>query len=433
MPRELLITFYSIAIVILLFLSFFFSSADMAYSAVSISRLEEEKQTKSTKRAIKLAKNYDNTIANILFGNDIVNACLDSVATLFGVNLCFLVLEDGTLASQVSSTWGLVASLIVLFFKITFGEIVPKSIAKVNAYSLSKAYSSIVNVLTYVFYPFTILFSLMGNGISTLFKKNVDDVEIAEDDLHEMIDDIEEKGNVDEDKASMLHDTIKYTHMQANEVMTPRVDIFAIDIDDDIQEIIKQGKLFKHSRIPVYKDTIDNIIGFVHIKSLMVKYLKGERIDLNELLLEPLRVPQSAEINDILRTFKKRKIHFAVVMDEYGGVDGIITMEDILEEIVGEIWDESDRRQVPIVDRRDGSYIIDGNVTLEEFCDLFDIDYDEINTDYMTIGGFIIELLDDKFAKIGDEVVFEGVKIKVIAVDDNDIVEKITAKKIEED
>ena len=433
MSRTISLIVYGVAIVIFLCLSFFFSSADMAYGSVDILRFDVEaknSQKKGILRAKRLASNYDKTIATILFGNDVVNAGLDSVATLFGVNLCYLVLTGNENVSAVSETWGLIASLIVLALKITFGEIVPKSVSKINNFKMSVAYSGIINTLRYAFMPITYPVAFVGAHIAKLFKNSVEEVQIAEDDLHEMVDDIEEQGTVDEDKADMLHDTIKYTHTIAKEIMTPRVDVEAIDINDNIEEIVKEGKVLRHSRIPVYEDTVDNIVGFFRSKTFMTKYLAKEEFGLKDILLTPLRFPQSIEINDILRQFKKTKVHFAVIMDEYGGVDGILTMEDILEEVVGEIWDEKDDPNNPIVERKDGSFIIDGSVTLEDFCDLFAIPFENINTDYLTIGGFVVELLDDNFAKVGDEVDFEGVHIKVIAIDDNGSVFKIIASKI---
>jgi putative hemolysin len=434
MNRPVLIAVYSVVLLIFVCLSFLFSSADMAYGSVDVLRLEKasNEHPKQKKYAIarKLSSEYDKTISTILFMNDTVNAGLDSVASLLGVNLCYLVLtEDAANVSAVAETWGLVASLIVLVLKIAFGEIVPKSVSKIKNYSMSVAYAKLMQVLIYIFTPITYPVSLLGGLLSRLFKKNVPEVSVGEDDLHEMIDDIEEHGQVDEDKADMLHDTIKYTHTEANEIMTPRVDLYALDIDDPIEDVIADPQLFKHSRVPVYQDTIDNIIGFVRTKDLMLKILKHEDIDLHEFLREPLRFPQSAEINDILRAFKKTRKHFALVIDEYGGLDGVITMEDVLEDIVGEIWDEKDRPLNPIVERKDGSYIIDGNVTLEDFCDLFGLDFEKIDTEYLTIGGFIIELLDDKFARVNDEMDFEGVHIKVIAVDDTGTVDRIIAKK----
>lgn len=438
MNREVLLVIYAIVLVIFLCLSFFFSSADMAYGSVDQFRFKSalEKSPEKEKKILRgkeLALHYDRTIATILFCNDMVNAGLDSVATLFGVNLCMLLLSDHPNVLALSDTWGLVASMVVLVMKITFGEIVPKSISKVINLKLSILYSSVIKFLIYLFTPLTFPIAKLADLLARLFSKNVVDVSIAEDDLHEMVDDIENQGSVDEEKASMLHETIKYTRTEAKEVMTPRVDIIAIDKNDDIEEIIKEGKIFRHSRIPVYENTIDNIIGFITVKSLMAKYLNQEEIVLDELLIEPLRFPQSKEINDIMRIFKKKKRHFAIIMDEYGGVDGILTMEDILEEIVGEIWDERDRPNDPIVERKDHSYIIDGTVTVEDFCDLFEIPFEDVNTDYLTVAGFIVELLGDHFAKVNDILTFEGVQIKVIAIDENGAVSRVLCKKIKEE
>lgn len=435
MNREVLLVIYAIVLVIFLCLSFFFSSADMAYGSVDQFRFKSalEKTPEKEKKILRgkeLALHYDRTIATILFCNDMVNAGLDSVATLFGVNLCMLLLSDHPNVLALSDTWGLVASMVVLVMKITFGEIVPKSISKVINLKLSILYSGVIKFLIYLFTPLTFPIAKLADLLARLFSKNVVDVSIAEDDLHEMVDDIENQGSVDEEKASMLHETIKYTRTEAKEVMTPRVDIIAIDKNDDIEEIIKEGKIFRHSRIPVYENTIDNIIGFITVKSLMAKYLNQEEIVLDELLIEPLRFPQSKEINDIMRIFKKKKRHFAIIMDEYGGVDGILTMEDILEEIVGEIWDERDRPNDPIVERKDHSYIIDGTVTVEDFCDLFEIPFEDVNTDYLTVAGFIVELLGDHFAKVNDILTFEGVQIKVIAIDENGAVSRVLCKKI---
>ena len=438
MNREVLLVIYAIVLVIFLCLSFFFSSADMAYGSVDQFRFKSalEKSPEKEKKILRgkeLALHYDRTIATILFCNDMVNAGLDSVATLFGVNLCMLLLSDHPNVLALSDTWGLVASMVVLVLKITFGEIVPKSISKVINLKLSILYSGVIKFLIYLFTPLTFPIAKLADLLARLFSKNVVDVSIAEDDLHEMVDDIENQGSVDEEKASMLHETIKYTRTEAKEVMTPRVDIIAIDKNDDIEEIIKEGKIFRHSRIPVYENTIDNIIGFITVKSLMAKYLNQEEIVLDELLIEPLRFPQSKEINDIMRIFKKKKRHFAIIMDEYGGVDGILTMEDILEEIVGEIWDERDRPNDPIVERKDHSYIIDGTVTVEDFCDLFEISFEDVNTDYLTVAGFIVELLGDHFAKVNDILTFEGVQIKVIAIDENGAVSRVLCKKIKEE
>lgn len=429
-----LIIGYAIALGVLILLSFFFSSSDMAYGSVDVLKLNsdyEKGNKKKLKDAKRLTDGYSRTISTILLLNDTVNAGLDSVSTLLGVTLATTLVGAD---SQTAETWGLVASIICLIVKIVFGEIIAKSFGKIFNYRLSILYSKAILFLSRLTLPITYLVSGFGTLVTKPLVKNIKDIEISEDDLHEMVEGIEKQGMVDQEKATLLHETIRYTHTEAYEVMTPRVDMFAIDVDDDLEQILEDPKTYKFSRVPVYRDTIDNIIGYVKTRKLMVKRIQGKEFRLEDLLETPLRFPRSTEINDILKAFKKNKRHFALVMDEYGGVEGLVTMEDILEEIVGEIWDEKDDPELPYQKRRDGSYIVDGSLTLEDFCDLFDIDYDRMDTEYVTIGGYVVELLDDRFAKVGDTCQFENLDIHVIAVDKNGAVEKllVTPKKEEE-
>ena len=421
-----LVIVYIVALAILICLSFVFSSSDMAYGSVNVSKLEElelEKPGKeSVSRAVKLSKNYNSTISTILLLNYTVNAGLDSVSTLLGVTIATSILG---LDAQSAETWGLVASLICLFFKIGIGEIIAKSFGKIINRKLAVAYSTVLTALSYVLYPITFLVSGMGTLVTKPVIRRFDDVRISEDDLHEMIEDIAEQGVIDEENEQILHETIRYTRTLAYEIMTPRIEVKAIDIDDPIEDIIDDPETYRYSRVPVYKDTIDNIIGYVRTRKLMMNKISGTETNLEDILETPLKYPRSAEINDILNDFKKEKNHFALIMDEYGGVEGILTMEDILEEIVGEIWDEKDSREIPYTRKKDGSYIVDGSLTLEDFCDLFGMDFESIDTEYVTIGGYVIELLDDNFASVGDVADLDGLEIKVIAVDKNDTVEKI--------
>lgn len=429
MNRELIITIYICVLVIFFLLSFFFSSSDMVYGSVDILHLESElkkNNKKSVKYAYQLTRDYDNTISTILFLNDTVNAGIDSVATLLGVNLAYVVLANPT--SAITENWGLVASMIALILKIIFGEITAKSIGKIFNFKFSILYSKIINALNYICLPITFLVANFGKLITYPITHGVTDIEISEDDLHEMVDDIKDQGSVDEEKANLLHDTITYTQTEAYEIMTPRVDIYAIDYDDDIEEVMEDSNLFKYSRVPVYEGTIDNIIGFVKTRALMLAKINNKNINLKEILHEPLRFPRSIEINDVLKEFKKKKQHFALIMDEYGGVEGILTLEDILEELVGEIWDEKDNPDTIYTKRNDGTYIVDGKLNLEDFCELFDLDYDKLDTEYVTIGGFCVELLDDKFAKLNDVIEYKNLEMKVIALDKNGSIDKLLIK-----
>lgn len=429
-----LIIGYSIALVVLFFLSFFFSSSDMAYGSVDVLRLHSKQEKNPSKKgllyACKLTDNYGRTISSILLLNDTVNAGLDAVSTMLGVNLAFLIFSSPEQATLHSETWGLIASMICLVIKIIFGEIIAKSFGKIFNFKLSVLYSRVIRILSYITLPITFVVSSFGDILTKPFLKKVTDVVINEDDLHEMVDDIEERGMVDKEKATLLHETIRYTHTEAYEIMTPRVDILAIDVED-IDEAKNNPEIYEFSRIPVYENTIDNIIGYVKSKNLMIAKIKNVNPELKDILETPIRVPRSMEINDILKMFRTKKKKFALVMDEYGGVEGILTMEDILEEIVGEIWDESDYKERPYHQRKDGSYIVDGSLTLEDFCDLFDLDFDDIDTEYVTIGGFIIELLDDHFANLNDICNYKDLTMKILATDKNGAVDKILVTKKE--
>ena len=439
MNRLALILIYCVVLIILLFLSFIFSSADMSYGSTNLNKLEaiyrKDESKKSNKYAYKLSKNYDKTISTILLLNDTVNAGLDSVSTLVGVNICFLVLGETEVASLNSETWGFIASLICLVIKITFGEIIAKSIGKIYNYKLSSLYSRFLNVLQYIFYPITFFVSGFGALVSYPIRKNVEDIKISDDELHEMVDEIEDNGLVNEEKADILHGAIDYAETEAYEIMTPRVNVYAVEVNEDIDDILKNEETYIYSRIPVYEESIDNILGYVLTKSLVRAKLENNNATLKDLLIKALTFPRSTEINDILIEFKKTHQHFAVILDEYGGVEGVLTMEDILEEIVGEIWDESDDISSPYSKKNDGTYIVDGKMNLEDFCELFDLNYDEIETDYVTIGGFCVELLGDKFASINTVINYKNLTMKVIALDEKHTIEKLLVKvnKVEED
>lgn len=432
--KEFIIILYSIVIIILLFLSFIFSSSDMAFGSVDILKFERDSNKnnkRSFKNAYKLSKNYDSTISTILLLNDTVNAGLDSVSTLLGVNLA-ITLINADPSGNVAETWGLIASLICLVIKITFGEIIAKSIGKIYNFKLTVLYSNMLNFFNYLLLPITFFVSKFSKVITYPVTKFIKDGEVLDDDLHEMIDDIEKQGEVDEEKADLLHGAVTYTTTEAYEIMTPRVELYAFDIDDDINKIINDPKTYRYTRLPVYEGTIDDIIGYVNTRNLIQLKFANKEIDVRSILMKPLKFPRSIEINEILKTFKKEKQHFALILDEYGGLEGIVTMEDILEEIVGDIWDENDDPNALISETSDGSYIIDGKLNLEDFCELFDLNFDDINTEYVSIGGFIIELLGDRFAKIGDLVNYKDIEMKIIAIDENNAIEKIKANKINE-
>ena len=405
--------YYYLIVAILLVFSAFFSASDMIYGVVDKARLEADvnKGNKRAKVALYLRNNYELSISSILFGNNLVNILASSIVTLIGVSI------NGDNGATV-------AALIFTVIIIIVGEFLPKAIGKKFNYSLALAFAYPVRIFTYIFFIFTWPFSKLFKLIARIFKRNVkEDHDISEEVLDEMIDEIEEAGELEKDEAEIVRGAVDLLDIQAYEIMTPRVDVYFIDIDDPLEEILSKEELLDYSRIPIYKDSRDNIIGILSVKLLSKKLLNKEDINIEELMYQPLVIPRSYQVINLLDDFKKEKVHIAIVKDEYGGTEGIITMEDILEEIVGDIFDETDEITEEVVKKSKGQYIVDGMMNIDDFFEL--IDYkEEFETDYSTVGGFIQELKGD-FAKVGDKFKFSHYRIKVLDADE------FTVKKIQ--
>ena len=388
--------YYWVIVAVCCLFSGFFSCADMVYGIVDKDRLEKE-NTKLSLKALRIANDYELSISAILFGNNIVNVLASSLVAFVGM----LLYDDPTL-------WNTISTIVLTVTIIIFCEFLPKVIAKRFPYPLSKGFAwpvTIAKYLLFVFvWPISSLFKLLALPFR---KKAVEEEEIDEDVLTEMVDTMEEEEVLDEGEAELVRSAISFNDIEAHEIMTPRVDVFAIDIADNIQTIISDEEFFVHSRIPVYEDSIDNIIGILPVKKLAKLVFSGEEnIDIRKLLYKPIVIPRNRQIIDLLREFKESKVHIAVIIDEYGGTEGIVTMEDILEEIVGDIFDETDEASEEFVDNGDGTYVVEGSMNIDDCFELINFNDDELETDYSTIGGFCQQILD-RFAKTGDEFDFD--------------------------
>ena len=413
--------YYWLIVAVCAIFSMFFSAADMVYGMVERDRLEREKgkKAKRAKLALSIAKDYEISISAILLGNNIVNIFASSIVTIIGISLS----ENTELATTITT-------IVFTAFIIIFCEFIPKAFAKRFNYSLALLFAYPVMFFKYLFFvlvwPIAMLFKLFGKLFA---KRSKEEDQIDEEVLTEMADSLEEEGILEENEAELLRSAIDLNDIEAYEIMTPRVDVFAIDVEDDINELIKDKELFKHSRIPVYKETIDNIIGILPVKSLAKKLLAGEKVtDIMSMCYKPIVVPRNHQILDVLSEFKQNKIHIAVVIDEYGGTEGIVTMEDILEEIVGDIFDEDDEIEEEYIEKGHGVYIVDGTMNIDDFFELIEYD-EEVETDYTTVGGFCQDILD-RFAKKGDEFDFAHYHFKVLEADEF-TVEKLRVEDIE--
>lgn len=406
-------------IVILLFaLSFFFSSSESAFSTINRLRVERDVEDgkKRSKTLLRIITNYENTVQTILLGNNFVNVAVTALVT--GMALAY----DN--AHGATGQYVAIFSVVLFIVLLTIGEIVPKTLAVKLNYQMSYAYANIFMFFYYLFTPLLFPFRL----ISARRKKKNGNEEVngdeiyTEDELQIIVDEIEEQGLIDEETSDLVRSALEFTETEAYEIMTPRVDVFSYDIEDDIKELMKEEDIFKYSRIPVYEDTIDNIIGILRTKDLLKLSLSDKKINVKSLIKPPLFVHHTKNVSQILTEFKQTKNHIAIVIDEYGGTEGIITMEDILEEIIGEIWDEADEVDEPIVKLEDNHYIINGGLNIEDFFELFELSEDEDN-DYDTVAGWCIEMLD-RFAKAGDEFTYEKITVKIIEVE-GFVVEKV--------
>ncbi len=412
-----------IAIACLVVLSGIFSSCDMVYATVNQLRLKKDIQRRKNRRvakhALKFAENYNTTLTTVLFANNLVNIAASSLIVVLATEL----FASTSLGIDMGRT---VLELSLLLIILIFGEILPKVIGKAFSYPLSKLLAYPVLVLKIIFFPIVFIMSNIGKLFAYPFiRKRKEEEQISNEELQEMVDTIEEEGVIDEDQGELLSNAIEFKDTEAHEIMTPRVDVFAIDIDDDINELLRNDRLFKHSRIPVYKDTIDHIVGILLTKNVLRLLLANKPIDLKSLITPAISVPGSMGISEILENMKESKNHIVIVTDEYGGVDGILTMEDILEELVGDMWDEMDTPTEPYKKIKRTLYEVDGAMNIEDILNLLDVEVPE-DADYYTVAGFVLDQLG-RFAKVNDKITYKNLKITVTEVSEF-TVEKVLIK-----
>lgn len=400
---------YLVAIGVLLLFSSFFSATDMAFSSVNERRLKtaSEKGSKVAKLAYRYAKDYDHTIITVLFGNNLVNISASSLAAI-------LVLEPPFTLDP--SLWETLIPLILLLVVLIFGEILPKAIARVYSYRVCLLSAYVLRFFEIAFFPFARgmnAFAMLLTKPLSRKAKQIASEAASDEELQAMVDDIEDEGIIDESQSELISNSIEFKDTCAYEVMTPRVKIEGVSLDENLERFIVKKDAFVYSRLPVYKKNYDHIVGYIPVKSLQKAILNGKRLSVEELMLPILEVPRTCEISFILKMMKRSHHHIAVVKDEYGGTEGIITLEDILEELVGEMWDESDTVQEEVMktDKR-YVYLVRGSMSIEDFFERFQLDRQSLDEDYETLSGWINDHLG-RFARKGDVIDYQRVTIRV--------------------
>ena len=399
-----------IVIVICLIFSAFFSSSEIAYASankVRLKRTAEEKGTLAAKLAYKIFESYESALATILIGNNLVNIASESVATVIVIGLL-----------DASYAW--VATIVMTVIVLIFGEIVPKVVVKTMPEVFSTLFAIPLFVLMIITKPIVVVVDWIIKILSPIWQSGVDNSPISEEELEVILDTVEDEGVIDEEKYELLQSAFDFDEVQAYEIITPRVDMTAIDFDGDREEILQIILDSPYTRIPVYKDTIDNIIGILHVNLVMRALTEDPNVDILDSLMEPVFVHKTMALNDVLTTMRDQRNHLVVVTDEYGGVMGILTMEDVMEQLVGDIWDENDEIEPEVVELSDGTIEVDGDMRIEDFFDEVEFDDSEVDNDNATVGGFVVEQLGH-YAEPGDKVDFENLSFTVLETDNRRI------------
>ena len=405
-----------IMMAIFVLLSAYFSATETAFSSLNKTRLKTmaEKSPKA-ERALKLSENYDKLISTILIGNNIVNIALASLGTVLFVKLC------GDIGATVSTV---VITVVVLIF----GEITPKSIAKDFPEKFAIFSSPFLRILIWILTPLNFLFSLWKKLVSKLFR-NQGEEKMSQEELLMLVEEVQQDGAIDTDEGVLLRNAIEFTELKAEDILTHRVDLEAVSIDSPKDEIAKVFCQSRFSRLVVYQETIDNVVGVIHQKDFYV----GNGISskpLKNIITPPVFVHQSERITDLLKRLQKEKSHIAIVIDEYGGTLGIVTMEDILEELVGDIWDEHDEVVEEFKQLAEDTYMVDGAVNMDDFCQFFDL---EIESDSVSFGGWIMEQMENIPTK-GDSFTYQTLTVTVSETDSHRVLKaKVVVAPVEEE
>lgn len=413
-------------IIVCLCLSAFFSASEMAYSSCNSMRLESIKDDKGkgwkkAATAMKIVENFDQALSAILIGNNLVNIAASSMSSV-------LVIIVMTAAGLNPDNYGWLSTLVITILVIIFGETMPKISAKRNATKIAMRNAPFVNFLMIVFKP---IIWIVVKTIALITKplKGEQDANQEEsvEELQSIIETAEDEGIIDEDDSNLMQAAIDFADKSAMDVMTARVDVCAIDIEDSWKDIKATIDSSIYSRIPVYEGTIDNVIGILHLNKLFKTLANIEEqgkaideeeapIDIRTLLMPPCYVYKTMKLPKVLNQFKGAKQHLAIVTDEYSGTLGVVSMEDVLEQIVGEIYDETDVVEPELVKHNDTEFEVDGGMPVADLLELAGINEDDFDADSNTVGGWTIESIGS-FPNEGDSFTYRNMTIKVLKMD----------------
>lgn len=417
-----------IAAIILLLCASFCALAETALASASKNKIKlaSDRGDSRAKSALFLMDNFDNAISTLLICTNIVHIAAAAIVTK-------AVVHAFGMSAVTAST--LITTIVVFFF----GEMLPKSVAKKHSEKFLLSTASVVKFFMYIFLPCVKFLTFMGQCVAKLMKGD-SEISVTEDELYDMIEDMEEQGHINEEQSDLISSALQFGELTVESILTPRVDIAAIDIEDSPEEMYKFIKKQNHSRIPVYKDTTDNIIGILQIRKFLKAYVENKKLPslkaVKGMLDEVYYTPMTTKIDELLPLLSQNKTNIAVVTDNFGGTLGIVTMEDILEELVGEIWDEDDVVENAIEELGDNVYLVNADETVEDVFD--EIGYEDPEEDERFTNLLISEWAYEHFSEIpqpGDGFEYHGLQVNVSEIKHNRImkVRIIVPEKIEEE
>lgn len=402
-----------IVIGLLILCSSFFSCIETAFSCVSTARLknEESKGNKKAKNALFITENFDKALTTILIGNNVVNLGCSSLATV----LCMNIFQN--FAAAIST--GLTTILV-----LTFGEIIPKCIGKEKSEAVALNSAIILKGLMIVLTPLSFLFIAIKTGALKLLNIRNDSPTVTEDELKYIIEHSENEGVLEEEESEMVQSALEFDEKSAFEVLTPRVDMLALDIDDDFETNKNKILTERYSRVPVYKENLDNILGILYTRDYLEELIDGKTPDIKLLINDAFFTYKSRKLSALMNDLRKNQVNMAIVTDEYGGTLGIVTMEDLIEEIVGEIYDEDEDIEKEYTKLRENCYFVSGDLEFDQLLELTNREDFDNDTESHTVGGFIFEHMG-RIPKEGDKFEIDGLSFEVYKVEERRIISAI--------
>lgn len=391
-----------IVLIISVGLSAFFSATETAFMSLSRIKIKNLAQMgdKKAQRVLRLSENPDKLLSTVLIGNNIVNIASASIATVLFVKYLG---DNGATVSTV------VMTVIVLIF----GEVSPKGIAKEVPEKFAMAVSGVISMLITVFTPFSFLLVKLKDLLSRMFRVEAESG-FSEDELLTIVDEAEQDGGLDSNESELIRNAIEFTDHTAQDILTPRIDVTATDVETSAEEMAALFRESGFSRIPLYEETVDNIVGIINEKDFYNHTAQGDK-PLREIMQSAMFVPASVKVPDLLAEMQAKKTHMAIVVDEFGGTEGIVTLEDILEELVGEIWDEHDEEEEEdITAVAEDTFTVSASTPVDDFFEEFDVSEE---TEVATVNGWV-QSHTGKLPEVGDTFDFEHLTVTVMSVDE---------------